>query len=71
MSNKKHLKDSGLIEKLCSKIDMLIDHNQKQNELISRLIEQNDQLISMMLDEQSIEHDESAASEFYLDGTRK
>lgn len=71
MNNEKPSSDSGLVEKLCNKIDLLIDYNQKQNEQINRLLEQNDQLISMMLDSQDYEQEEAVNSQFYLDGTRK
>ena len=71
MNNEMPLNGSGLVEKLCNKIDLLIDYNQKQNEQINRLLEQNDQLISMMLDSQDYEQEEAVNSQFYLDGTRK
>ena len=71
MNNEMPLNGSGLVEKLCHKIDLLIDCNQKQSEQINRLIEQNDQLISMMLDSQDYEQEEAVSNQFYLDGTRK
>lgn len=71
MNSKKPLSDSGVVEKLCNKIDLLIDCHQKQSEQINRLLEQNDQLISMMLDSQDYEQSEAVNSQFYLDGTRK
>ena len=71
MNSEKPLNDFGLVEKLCSKIDLLIDCNQKQSEQINRLLEQNDQLISMMLDSQDYEQTEAVSNQFYLDGTRK